>query len=277
MPPHPQEHRQSLQQPRRQPRRAALKRRPPINFEPALIEGILNGQITRARRYVRLQFGYVMLGGKHWHPSHPDAVQGCPFGNPGDRIWLREAWVVDRQYDDMRPQDLPEGIPIHYLSDGAAGCPQHAPGTAPFEPGRRRNSGHMPAWASRAHLLLQDVRLQHLHQIQPQECLQEGFTPATVQRLHLPALPCDALARNHQHFADADKTIEAYSNIWEYLYGRNSWNNNPLVWNIHFRTELTPQGRLMQQHMQQREQRASRQDCVQSTQTSTRTHIRIAA
>ena len=68
----------------------------PILFSAPMVRAILAGTKTQTRRVVKPQ-------PTHFNPAgvprrvNPDggasAVIACPYGQPGDRLWVREAWA----------------------------------------------------------------------------------------------------------------------------------------------------------------------------------------
>lgn len=65
----------------------------PILFSGPMIRAILDGKKTQTRRVAKLtEGGHVRLGGKRWHPEDLEAVAACPYGKPGERLWVREAF-----------------------------------------------------------------------------------------------------------------------------------------------------------------------------------------
>lgn len=107
-----------------------------ILFSAPMVRAILEGRKTVTRRALNAHalknIGYgVQLGECHELPTegplHPNSVDYyndfCPFGQPGDRLWVRETWArvgncdpgyltFGATYTDCLPPDL-ENIPAH--------------------------------------------------------------------------------------------------------------------------------------------------------------------
>lgn len=200
-----------------------MKERPMI-FNAEMVRAILDGRKTQTRRIVSdrhlnlidvgSQIGecYPLECGIDHENSQSYYREHCPFGKPGDRIWVRETWArynVDQDSHDMAyrattPEDWPEE-------------------------GRWRPSIHMPRWASRITLEITGVGVQRLHSISPNDASREGL-------IKLPATGRYCLNQGDQYFGGASHDArEVFSWLWESIYGAESWQANPWVWVIEFK------------------------------------------
>ena len=157
----------------------------------------------------------------YWHP--------CPFGAVGDRIWVRETFqgplfdfdLMDSYCKDSTPFEKPEfcvykadGVPApeFYDADDELHC-------------RWRPSIHMPRWASRITLEITDVRVERLNSISQEDAQAEGME----------------LTGWRPTYSDPDSGGEAwtpydnFAQLWESIYGAESWQANPWVWVIEFK------------------------------------------
>jgi hypothetical protein len=87
----------------------------------------------------------------------------CPYGKPGDRLWVRETFSY------RRLPDIGEGTRIWYWADGQ---PIEGDWSKP------KPSIHMPRWASRLTLEVTAIRVQRLQDITDEDAIAEGFTSA---------------------------------------------------------------------------------------------------
>lgn len=72
----------------------------PILFSGEMVRAIMDGRKIQTRRVVnRTDAGRVKLQGSHknWHLDDPYCVQACPYGQPGDRLWVRETFAVSHR------------------------------------------------------------------------------------------------------------------------------------------------------------------------------------
>lgn len=94
----------------------------PILFNGEMVRAVLAGQKTQTRRIPSKTQQHALF---------------CPYGHPGDRLWVQERWATDMSFDDLPPRMLPpRGMPIYY----------HA--TAQCMDYKWRPSIHMPRWAA---------------------------------------------------------------------------------------------------------------------------------
>ena len=158
----------------------------PILFNGEMVRAILAGQKTQTRRIP---------------PKTQKHALFCPYGHPGDRLWVRERWAADMSFDDLPPRMLPpRGMPIYY----------HA--TAQCMDYKWRPSIHMPRILSRITLEITDIRVERVQDISEEDVQAEGFSdrPASKNKFRI---------------------------AWDLLYWKRGlgWSVNPRVWVITFK------------------------------------------
>ncbi|WP_104684723.1 hypothetical protein [Pseudomonas syringae] len=197
----------------------------PILFSAPMVRAILSGRKKVTRRALKVQphidvSGNFCVGGanygqdiygkpvtKHFVSSH------CPYGQPGDRLWVREAWQDDAQVNAIAPRELSHGEPIQYPADGAS----RQNGCSMITPGKTRPSIHMPRRVSRILLEINDVRVERLQDISEGQAEGVNF---------LRSAP------------DLDETLTAaqlFDCLWSAINSADSWNANPWVWVVEFK------------------------------------------
>ncbi|HBO3486396.1 TPA: hypothetical protein L4S39_000436 [Pseudomonas aeruginosa] len=209
---------------------AETPRERPILFNDQMVRAILEGRKTVTRRAVKDTGFYAVDAAIHGNEvalREREALSTrCPFGQPGDRLWVREAWAADAQVDAIAPRDLSQGEPIWYPADFSV----RQTGCSMISRGRGRPSIHMPRWASRILLEITAVRVERLQDISEEQALAEGVRGE----------PCD---HARQACADigcwGDTAKGAFGFLWESLNGEGSWAANPWVWVVEFK-RVTP-------------------------------------
>jgi hypothetical protein len=145
----------------------------PILMHARSVRGIIEGRKTQTRRVVKLTAaGHVKEPGGHrrWHPGDPDAVLACPYGQPGDRLWVRETFMVEtnRGIGVAYPPPFTDGRPVMWCEDVEYGrfwkqayykASDPMPDLVGVDDQRCswRPSIHMPRWASRLMLAVTAV------------------------------------------------------------------------------------------------------------------------
>ena len=200
-----------------------LPKERPILFSAPMVRAILDGSKTQTRRVAKHPLAQAAVrinsykGQSEFDCILPDGTSGiiqCPYGKPGDRLWVREAWRTGKAADDRSGSELEgRGWPVFYEADNSViwtGATEGGPGFT--TPGRYRHARFMPRWASRAVPEITDVRLQRLHEISEEDARAEGYTPQSP-----------------------DFPVGWFHGLWDDINGTNSWHANPWVWAITFR------------------------------------------
>ncbi|QGT82963.1 hypothetical protein [Pseudomonas coronafaciens] len=207
----------------------------PILFSAPMVCAILEGRKTVTRRALKVQphidpSGNFCVGRSNYgqdiygKPVTKHFVSSdCPYGQPGDRLWVREAWQADAQVNEVAPRELSHGEPIRYPADGAS----RQTGCSMITPGKTRPSIHMPRWASRILLEITDVRVERLQEISRSDIRAEGLECP-------PELASDDVSPNYRDWYPA-----AWRELWESINGADSWNSNPWVWVVEFKRVRT--------------------------------------
>ena len=162
----------------------------PILFSGAMVRAILEGRKTQTRRVINPQ-------------PLPYIDTPCKFGVPGDRLWVRETFLV--QPDLWERNHGPQ--PIHYAASTRIAEAEDYVG---------KPSIHMPRWASRIMLEITAVRAERVQKISGQDCWAEGIEYA--------GWDCTVYG----------SAVDCYRDIWESIYGKGSWDGDPWVWVVGF-------------------------------------------
>lgn len=235
--------------------RGKMKSMHPITFSEELIPKILSGAKTQTRRVINPR----LPEGENWFIEDgtvkitrykfglPGVEAPCPYGYPGDILWVREKW---------RPWSWWEGEPMHFeYADGSImasrpgdtildddrieewedatwlkvseelakkGIPHDEEGHYHWEPDGPnplswRTGRFMPKWAHRIQLVVQDVNIQRLQNISPEDCIAEGV-------------------EQKKPLLWSWDTVPPFSRLWDRINARNGngWETNPWVWVVEF-------------------------------------------
>jgi hypothetical protein len=158
----------------------------------------------------------------------------CPYGAPGDRLWVRETAALIDNSDLGVPHDDPEHRYWEYRADGDY---DRLPGDWPPEeranPERPRWTPaiHMPRAASRLLLDVTAVRVERLQDISEADAIDEGVKADADGCFYPPGQDWSGeRAPNPQSTARS-----AYAVLWDSINGAGSWDANPWVWVVGFK------------------------------------------
>lgn len=223
----------------------------PILFAPDMLRLVRAGRKTQTRRVVKwkpreqglnLSFSGLELG--HYFTDHPESGSvlrsrdgngcwndrtfpaRCPYGQVGDRLWVRESIYCDLSGYESGPfpKEPTDHLKkwVYYRVDGT--CCEQIPECACAEVGkpRWRSPIHMPRWAARTFLEITEIRCQRLKDISYEDALAEGFDP---------------VQSSDPVFSEVG-TVLNFLDRWDQLNagrkGLLAVKHNPVVWAITF-------------------------------------------
>lgn len=238
----------------------ALKERP-IIFTAEMVRALLAGRKTQTRRPVKPQpetdepgnavyypnkehweFGMALNGQgiktqKSWEES---GYTKCPYGKPGDRLWVREKFKLAKEYDHLPASAVPKSgeETLCYCLDAT----HTLVGPTAIELGRVRVARYMPRWASRLTLEITGVRVERVQAITEADALAEGVEP--IRGI---ADPHDA-SKNYTYYPDYRPPVDhinvcsnaktSFMTMWQSMYSPDpvkGWDANPWVWVVSFK------------------------------------------
>ena len=234
-----------------------------ISFNDEMVRAIIDGRKTETRRPLKPQpedppEGWYADAYNHsdrwcfWGPRGTKDSGRCtlplfkfPFGQVGDRLWVRETFCLEHQVEGDQPPPFDDGRPILYLRDGIECAKEdaeiwiqpHYRATDPTpelsyygseeEPTVRwKPPLHMPRWASRITLEITDIRVERVQEITEEDARAEGIVDGGCLNCGRNE-PCGCLNPK----PDAR---DAFANLWVRMYKGLGWYANPWVWVIGF-------------------------------------------
>ena len=149
----------------------------------------------------------------------------CPYGQVGDRLWVRETWAVSRLYNNLAPRLIDKDATVLYFADGKEKS---------YWIGRTRPSIFMPRWASRITLEITEVRVERLQEISDEDAIAEGIERHTDSGNNIFWFE---VASDYHGSTQSVTAIEAFGKLWDSLNAKRgySWESNPWVWVINFK------------------------------------------
>ncbi|RKH01477.1 hypothetical protein D7X74_37800 [Corallococcus sp. CA047B] len=216
---------------------APAVRERPILFSAPMVRALLGGRKTVTRRLVKPQRGWKLgwydkqgvivpvNADRHGDPG--DDIT-CPYGQPGERLWVREAFHITSANEAVYRADYPGNA----TARGMENIPAE-------QDVRWRPSIHMPRWASRLTLEVVSTSVERLHDITEGDAQAEGAVFRDFGRGNYGrqrpgwAMSVEQLDRGTEHCLDTARF--AFGNLWNAINGENSWLSNPWVWRVEFR------------------------------------------
>jgi hypothetical protein len=213
----------------------------PILFSTPMVQALDAGTKTQTRRTKGLDVvNYdpdsvlsvtAFSGGKDFSGNNEKVLYGfrskanpltmfcaveCPYGKPGDLLWVRETWAK-----------------AGWNKDGAFTEPAFKALEDKHMCGGWKPSIHMPKVAARIWLKITDIRVERLHDITPGQAIAEGIE----QLASLPEAPDKTWYKwyNHEDEGTGINDPElSFFTLWSSINGKESLKLNPWVWVIEF-------------------------------------------
>lgn len=196
----------------------------PILMSTPMVQAIIEGRKTMTRRVVKPLTPDVDIvyshgdheTGKHYRKSGVNGVAElgfrCPYGKPGDILWVRESW---NWVDGF----LGSGWYIFKASEEDS------------DQLRWKPSIHMPKEAARIWLEVTDVRIQRVQRITHKDAIAEGASDSLVysEMKLMTGLGDWKIPSPFSGYQFG------FLSLWCQINGCDSWLANPWVWVISFK------------------------------------------
>ncbi|MBW6333091.1 hypothetical protein ACV36R_29240 [Pseudomonas aeruginosa] len=197
---------------------AEKPRERPILFNDQMVRAILDGRKTVTRRVMKPQPDFL---GSMVDPNTPfkpldaglHARITCPYGEPGDRLWVRETWGLQvRSYGG----GAGEFIVYRATNPDAIYCRSSEGREYPV---KWKPSIHMRRHSSRILLEITAVRVERLQDISNDQAIAEGIDTHPMGFYGNGCITAGG----------------AFLELWESINGDGRWADNPWVWVIEFK------------------------------------------
>ncbi|MEJ8803149.1 hypothetical protein [Pontibacter sp. H249] len=206
----------------------------PILFSTPMVQAIVDGTKTQTRRVVKHGLSDSTMSKPDIKASitdngqmvHFKVVDGklresfcgikCPYGQIGDRLWVREAWDYSDSLEEpylYRQKEMEEWLP------------------EVFNRMKWKPSIHMPKEACRIKLEIPNIRVERLHDITEEDAIAEGV-------LWVDAVPGGFSGwkdYSGKNLAPLESAKVSFKTLWISINGKESWDANPWVWVVDFK------------------------------------------
>ena len=220
----------------------------PILFSGPMVRALFAGKKTQTRRVYRPRSPepYELMGedesGKPW-PVWMDPNDGgdylpvrCPYGEPGDRLWVREKWCPDlghfghsiayaAEYEGgERERPMSSSMPSHERQVWIERWERKHGGWSAWSHAGKWSPGiYLPRWASRLTLEVEAVRVERLMALTEADAAAEGMDYSKCGHPD-----CGPTAHGR---------VGTFGKGWDALNGKRGfgWATNPWVWVVTFK------------------------------------------
>ena len=181
-----------------------------------MVQAILEGRKTQTRRLIGNEL--IIEQAEFESGNRPNVIRSepslqywtensCPFGQVGDRLWVRETFGTKIRNVGGTPHesftykaDNPNEIYCYDCNGNGV-------------PVKWKPSIHMPRVASRILLEITKIGIERLNDISEADCIKEGIGSALLRDCKRPK----------------------FMQLWESINGTGSWDKNPWVWVVEFK------------------------------------------
>jgi hypothetical protein len=230
----------------------------PILFSPPMVQALLAGRKTQTRRLLNPQpiepvtpplisFNHgraeYSLGPKDRKANGDLLFRRLPIF--GDRLWVRETWHAESWYDRHPAKERPRVIsefrqpkvwyPAGYMMETPSRWRLTMMSAldldAQWSKGVQRPGIHMPRWASRLTLIVQDVRFQRLQDLTEADAEAEGIVRFTDID-HLAVGSCTPSCEHHNY-------VDGYRCLWNRINedAGKRFVDNPWIYAVTFKVD----------------------------------------
>lgn len=232
----------------------------PIIFRGDMVRAIREGRKTQTRRVVKPTAKGCTVGvysdsangpyecvnvGDDGDPIDSEPIR-CPYGVPGDELWVREAWRTVADIDKVNASGMARRAilagyakpwaPMLYEADGAR-CEWMKFDGLGGGPGRYRHARFMPRWASRLTLVVESVRVERLSAISNEDAKAEGVRTLTKDGSVVKYAILDKGDMSSTAWADMERNPrDAYLRAFRAMH-KLAADADPWLWVIGFRKQ----------------------------------------
>jgi hypothetical protein len=225
----------------------------PIIMQPESVRAILEGRKTKTRRVVKPQpendgSGGVMREADSWiwrggrallragygapyvhtgrHAMERAMLKVCPYGVPGDRLWVRETWALGRTQQEDGKREVHERwtkprkdlkAPVLYRANQLFNDGDH----------NWKSPRFMPRWACRLVLELVKVRVELLGEITENDARAEGIFSVPWR-----TFPGNGWTSDEGQPV-SETAVRAFEDLWHSIHG--AWLPETWVWVLEFK------------------------------------------
>lgn len=220
----------------------------PILFSTPMVQALIDGRKTQTRCIIKPQPEDGLWDDDKYPRGVDSSLKGwngtvaatgeskqfkCPYGSPGDMLWVRETHLWDWE-------DYAERTKKYFIYKASTPDYQMASGENWLP------SIHMPKDAARIWLRLTDIRVERLQDITEEDAKSEGVHENKCEDIaSCPSLLCkEGCIGEGQYYRyskpmnfdldPCESAKESFKTLWESINGKESWGQNLFIWVVSF-------------------------------------------
>lgn len=207
-------------------KKSNMRKEIPILFSTSMVQAILDDRKSMTRRVVKPQpdengvefmpnapsLDWEQVYKDIWRPWIWDTEEGesimkdCPYGQPGDLLWVRESWCK------ITNASKEEDNRLHYRASTGKNNFTWKP------------SIHMMKSDARIWLQVTDVRVERLNDISEEDAIAEGILKINT-----------GYYKNYLYDTGGIPPFASFRSLWQSINGPESWDANPWVWVVSYK------------------------------------------
>jgi hypothetical protein len=199
----------------------------PILYQTEMIQANLNDLKTQTRREIKnYPKGDQALDLGELYKHNPEYFYKIsPYGRPSDLLWARETFGRPALDEDLT------SVSFLYKADYIE--PDWVKGALSSD--HWKPYIHMPKAASRIWSMVEDVRVERLHDISKEDAIAEGVGRWVETRMKSQPTHYKVYTDEDPEALYTSDPIDSYRTLWISINGQESWDANPWLWVIKYR------------------------------------------
>ncbi len=205
----------------------------PVLFNSDMVRAILEGRKTETRRVIKDQPNYNLKYGQTHKDLERNILRRCPYGQPGDQLWVRETFCPYPEESTGRIYYRASHETQRDRAKTNTKLPKHLYNWKP--------SIYMPRTASRITLEITEIQVERVQDITEEEALAErveyrtdGMFGAETGNKGYVDYHKMFSTQKHPSLCVHKKTAkESFHSLWDSIY--KNWDDNPWVFVIKFK------------------------------------------
>jgi len=214
-----------------------------------MVQAILAGRKTQTRREVKIPPAHFHLENGQW-TGESGRVYTCPYGQVGDLLWVREEhyrfghWEKDnskkRKTGRQAWKFVPDSNEVLYFDNAPTDYRKGRHAKDPYTPTwHKRLARFMPKAQCRIFLEIKNNRVERLQDITQKDAIREGIELGEKIKTVV-----GVMVQTYRNYLSGEfkwmRPALSFRTLWQSINGQKSWDSNPFIWVIEFKSIQKP-------------------------------------